>query len=57
MHEICGGIGAAHGADVKMTYTHGYPPTVNSDHRSVEPFASALPHFSCTLFSAPATSL
>jgi amidohydrolase len=23
MHEICGGIGAAHGADVKMTYTHG----------------------------------
>ena len=36
MHEICGGIGAAHGADVKMTYTHGYPPTVNSDHRSVD---------------------
>ena len=36
MHEICCGIGAAHGADVKMTYTHGYPPTVNSDHRSVD---------------------
>jgi amidohydrolase len=36
MHEICGGIGAAHGADVKMHYTHGYPPTVNSDHRSVD---------------------
>ena len=36
MHEICGGIGAAHGADVRMVYTHGYPPTVNSDHRSVD---------------------
>ena len=36
MHEICGGIGAAHGADVRMSYKHGYPPTVNSDHRSVD---------------------
>ncbi len=30
MQCLCSGIGAAFGAECSLTYTHGYPPTVNS---------------------------
>lgn len=35
MHEVCCGIGAAYGADVRMDYKYGYPPTINSDEAGV----------------------
>jgi amidohydrolase len=36
MRDVCCGMGQAFGAQVEMTYTHGYPPTVNTDAPSVE---------------------
>jgi amidohydrolase len=31
MSCLCAGVGASYGAEVALTYTHGYPPTVNAD--------------------------
>ncbi len=34
LEELCGGIAAAHGVEIRMTYRKGYPPTVNAPEQA-----------------------
>jgi hypothetical protein len=38
---LCAGVGASYGADIALHYTHGYPPTINSDEACLEALYAA----------------
>ena len=38
---LCAGVGASYGADIALNYTHGYPPTINSDEACLEALYAA----------------
>jgi len=33
--EVCAGVAATHGGEIKLDYTPGYPPTINAHPAAV----------------------